>query len=141
MYGIVGVDTPRTLRLASLFGGRAEFDLHRLDILGFSRRGALGRFDIATLRSTGEQKTLQHHGAKDAPLHMSEDAPDVVRAETGGQYREMGMVGPIGEDLVQMLAVAEENANNTQDRGDAGGHGGASPVLLWGGRGRGACGM
>ena len=143
VQGIVGVGFFRfgTFRFGARCGGRAEFHLQRLDIRLLGGRGALGRLDIASLRGAGEQIFLQHHGAQDAALHMREDATHIVRAESDRDCRESGMVGSLGERRVEVLAVAEEDPDHAQNRGDAGGHRGAGPALLGGGWWFGACGM
>ena len=72
---------------------------------------------------------------------MAENTAEVVGAEAIGEAGKIPVLDTIGEGFVQVFAVAEENTDQAEDRGDAGGYGGAGPVLLVGRRGFGACGM
>ena len=140
MRGMVGIDVRPARRLLTRRGGRTEFYLQRLDIRRVRALGGFGRLDIAALRGAGEQKTLQHHGAEDAALHMIENAAHIVRAEAGRQSGKAWVLGTIGEGSVQVLGIAEEDPDNTEDRGDARRHGFSDPALGRG-WGFGACGM
>ena len=85
-------------------------------------------FDVAVLGGAGEQIPFQHHGSEDAALDMAEDAADVVGAETGGQRGEAGVGGVVRDVLVQLPAVAEENADDVEEERDARRDG----AFLWG---------
>ena len=68
----------------------------------------------------GQKKTFQHHGAEDAALDVGKNAAEVVGAEAGGQSGEAGVVDFCWNCVVEQLAVAEEDAGDFEEEGDAG---------------------
>ena len=63
---------------------------------------------------------------------MREDAAEVVGAEAYGQRGETGVVDEFGEGFIQVLAEAQEGADDGQEGGDSVGHGGGGAALLAG---------
>ena len=54
-------------------------------------------------------------------MDVGEDAADVVGAEAGGQSGEVRVVGFCWNCIFEVAAVAEEDADDIEDEGDAGG--------------------
>ena len=66
-------------------------------------------------------------------MDMGQDAADVVGAEAGGQRGEARMSGFCWNGVVELAAVADEDSDDFEEEGDAGGR---CPLLggsgVWG---------
>ncbi len=101
-------------------------------------RGAgLRHHQVAAPRGARQQHAFQRHRAADAAAEMGEDHRDIGGAEPLGDGGEAARGGTMLEGCDEVVAVAEQYAEDMEDLRDVGGHGLAGPIRLRiGGRGR-----
>ena len=83
---------------------------------------------------TREQHMLQRGGTEDAAVQVGQDGGEVGGTEARRNGGEGRGSGAMADGVEQMAAVAEQDADGVEHKGDALGHGVAGPIRLGLGR-------
>jgi len=78
---------------------------------------------------------LEGNGTQNAAMQAGDDDREIEGAEARGDGGEAGRRGAVVDGVGEMAAVAEQDPNDVEERGDALRHGGLGPigvVVGWG---------
>ncbi len=90
---------------------------------------APGEGDITAAGGAGAQYTFEGDGTQNAAVQVGEDHREIDGAEARRDGAEAGRSGAVLDGIGEMVAVAPQDTNDIEERGDAFRHGAPGPIL------------